>query len=124
MPTIARFTIDGPYQAGPMYRFLAKHAVYGVEVADETPAGWRYSRTLNLPGGQAVVTIEWDGAAFVATAHAQHTPDEALAIDGARRLLDLTADTASIDTVLATGPIAPLVAKTPGLRVPGAFDVS
>lgn len=124
VPTTARFAIDGPYQAGPMYRFLAKHAVYGVEVADETATGWRYSRTLNLPGGQAVVSIDWDSTEFNAAATAEEPEDEALALNGARRLLDLTADTARIDTVLATGPIAPLVARTPGLRVPGAFDVS
>lgn len=52
------------------------------------------------------------------------TPDELanLAVR-VRRLLDLDADPVAVDAVLATDhALRPLVAASPGVRVPGAFD--
>ncbi len=40
-----------------------------------------------------------------------------------RRVFDLSADPCAIDAHLATDPLlAPLIARRPGLRVPGAWD--
>ena len=49
--------------------------------------------------------------------------DVAPALSRMRRLLDLDADPVAIDTALARDPaLAALVARTPGVRVPGAVD--
>ena len=49
--------------------------------------------------------------------------DVAVAVRRCRDLLDLDADPAQVDAVLAGDPaLAPLVAARPGLRVPGAVD--
>lgn len=49
--------------------------------------------------------------------------DVAVAVARVRRLFDLDADPASVDAALSRDPVlAPLVASTPGIRVPGAVD--
>ncbi|WP_193509347.1 DNA-3-methyladenine glycosylase 2 family protein [Cryobacterium sp. BB736] len=119
-----------PFDAAGVFRFLAERAVDQVEVADLSKAGERvrYARTLTLPQGPAAVDI-------VAT-RIGHTgwrvrvglelaslADVAPAVARVRRLLDLDADPVAIDASLGADPaLASLVARTPGIRVPGAVD--
>jgi len=52
-----------------------------------------------------------------------HQRDLVAAVARLRRLLDLDADPAAVDTALGDRPeLAPLVAKRPGLRSPGTVD--
>lgn len=118
-----------PFDAPGVFRFLAVRAVAGVEVADlADPDRLRYARTLALPHGHAAVDV-------VATAvpglgwrvrvglELAAVADVAPAVARVRRMLDLDADPVAVDAALAADPaLAPLVARTPGIRVPGAVD--
>jgi AraC family transcriptional regulator, regulatory protein of adaptative response / DNA-3-methyladenine glycosylase II len=101
--------------------FLAMRAVPGVEevVADS------YRRVVAVAERVGVVSarIPPDGSAI------EVEIDEPLAsatepvLAGLRRLFDVDADPAAIDAALSADPrLRPLVAGTPGLRVPGAID--
>jgi AraC family transcriptional regulator, regulatory protein of adaptative response / DNA-3-methyladenine glycosylase II len=110
-----------PMAAGVLLDFLGYRAIAGVEAYD----GRIYRRTLRLPRGTAIVALEPDPAApFIsATFSLEDLRDLHAAIARCRRLLDLDADPAAIDAVLGADPLlGPLVARTPGIRVPGAVD--
>ncbi|WP_169164713.1 AlkA N-terminal domain-containing protein [Cellulomonas taurus] len=87
----------------------------------------RYARTLSLPHGPgaAEVTAERTPSGWRLRAVLELTSlaDVAVATTRIRRLLDLDADPVAIDAALSADPaLAPLVAATPGIRVPGAVD--
>ncbi|MGQ0575292.1 MAG: DNA-3-methyladenine glycosylase 2 family protein [Pseudonocardia sp.] len=64
-----------------------------------------------------------DGAHVVATLRLADPRDLGPAVHRLRRLLDLDADPFAVDAVLATDPVlAPSVAATPGIRLPGTVD--
>lgn len=89
-----------------------------------------YSRALRLPGGPAWFELMYGAEAGGPTAgrlrlRARLTePSDHEGLVGiARRLFDLDADPQAVDGALARHPeLAPLVARTPGIRVPGAVD--
>jgi AraC family transcriptional regulator of adaptative response / DNA-3-methyladenine glycosylase II len=111
---------------------LAFHAVPGVEVVDRC----RYGRTVSVDGCRGVVLVENAMAVVgagrtrrpVASAHVNVDLSASLLpvlmplLARLRHLLDLDAEPAAIDTHLAQGGLAALVAQRPGLRIPGAFD--
>jgi AraC family transcriptional regulator, regulatory protein of adaptative response / DNA-3-methyladenine glycosylase II len=98
-----------------LLRFLAARAVPGLEEATETS----YRRSLLLGNGSAIATLGKDRL-DVSVDDERDRPD---AIARCRRLLDLDADTARIDSELGRDPLlAPLVRRRPGLRVPRATD--
>ncbi|MFP3713765.1 AlkA N-terminal domain-containing protein [Puerhibacterium sp. TATVAM-FAB25] len=122
-----------PFDAPGVLGFLAARAVAGVEAAGTDDDGaLRYARTLALPHGPGACEVT------AAPAPGPGTPaswalrlrleltslaDVATAVARVRRLLDLDADPVAVDTALAADPaLAPLVAATPGTRVPGAVD--
>ncbi|HEY0218131.1 MAG TPA: AlkA N-terminal domain-containing protein, partial [Cellulomonas sp.] len=118
-----------PFDARGVLRFLAVRAVPGVETAhvpDDGPL--RYARTLTLPSGpgavEVVATPTGPGAwALRAELELTSLADVATAVSRLRRLLDLDADPVAVDAALAADPaLAPSVATTPGIRVPGAVD--
>lgn len=132
-----------PFDAAGVFRFLAARAVAGVETADVSdPDRLRYARTLALPGGPAAVEIvatradarraagarpraAAGDAVWRLTAHLElrTLADVAPAVARIRRMLDLDADPVAVDAALGTDPaLAQLVARTPGIRVPGAAD--
>lgn len=105
-----------------LYGHLVATAVPGVEE-------WRdgaYRRTLRLPGGPGVVTLPLPAASRVAaTVYLTDPADSAAAVAACRRILDLDADPAAVDAVLAADDaLAPLVAAAPGRRVPGCPDAA
>jgi AraC family transcriptional regulator of adaptative response / DNA-3-methyladenine glycosylase II len=112
----ARAPFDGP----GLLRFFADHAVPGLEEGD----GTAFERMLRLPGGAARVSIVLDGEAGVrCTAHLDAVGDLATLVARMRRLFDLDADSLAIDEALAADQVlAPLVARTPGIRLPGSVD--
>ncbi|MBC9935266.1 MULTISPECIES: DNA-3-methyladenine glycosylase 2 family protein [unclassified Leucobacter] len=118
-----------PFDAPGVFAFLAARAVAGVESADSgDPARLRYARTLALPHGPAACEViatqsragEWS---LRVRLELSDVADVAPAVARVRRLLDLDADPMAIDAALSADPVlAPLVARTPGIRVPGAVD--
>ncbi|WAP53192.1 hypothetical protein OL239_09155 [Arthrobacter sp. ATA002] len=118
-----------PFDAPGIFGFLAARAVHGVEAADLSCAGGlRYARTLTLPHGPAAARItatktaggQWRLRADLELASLS---DTAPALARVRRLLDLDADPLVIDAALAADPaLAPLVERTPGIRISGAVD--
>ncbi|SKC76125.1 AlkA N-terminal domain-containing protein [Krasilnikoviella flava] len=116
-----------PFDARGVVAFLAARAVDGVEVADLDGDDVRYARTLLLPhgpGAAEVVAGPGVGPGRVAVRlELASATDVSVAVARLRRLLDLDADPAAVDTALADDPaLAPLVARAPGLRVPGTVD--
>lgn len=116
-----------PFDARGLVAFLAARAVDGVEVAAIDGDEVRYARTLHLPhgpGAAEVVAGPGAGPGRVAVRLELASPaDVSVAVARLRRLLDLDADPTAVDTTLADDPaLAPLVARSPGLRLPGTVD--
>ena len=120
-----RLPFRSPLWPDSLFGHLAATAVPGVEE-------WRggaYRRTLRLPYGVGVVTLQPpDGQArpdFIACRLSLTAlRDLAPAVARCRRLLDLDADPVAVDARLAQDEaLAPYVAKAPGRRVPRTVDV-
>ena len=118
-----------PFDAPGVLAFLAVRAVPGVEVAAlDDPDRLRYARTLALPHGpgavEVVATRQRDGGWRLGLLlELTSLSDVGTAVARVRRLLDLDADPLAVDAALAADPaLAPLVAATPGVRVPGTVD--
>jgi AraC family transcriptional regulator, regulatory protein of adaptative response / DNA-3-methyladenine glycosylase II len=110
----------GPFDSGQLRSYLAARAIPGVERVE----GGVYRRALALPHGPGVVELDLsrpDTARFRLLAG--DSRDRAAAIGSCRRLLGIDADPAEARAALAGDPVlGPLVARRPGLRVPGALD--
>jgi AraC family transcriptional regulator, regulatory protein of adaptative response / DNA-3-methyladenine glycosylase II len=113
-----------PYDFGAMLDFLRARALPGIEQVDdssyarvfgsEDAPGWlRVSRSPGARGAHAL-RLELHGS----------RPTVLLAVvSQVRRLFDLDADPASIGAVLGIDRrLRPLLARWPGLRLPGAWD--
>ncbi|MEA2373301.1 MAG: AraC family transcriptional regulator [Solirubrobacteraceae bacterium] len=110
-----------PFAADRLFDFLAHRAVAGIESYD----GVTYRRSLRLPNGHGTVSLTpaTDGAAVDAVFLLDDLRDLTAAIARSRHLLNLDADPVAVDHLLGSDPLlGPLVAETPGLRVPGAVD--
>ncbi|MBV9748753.1 MAG: helix-turn-helix domain-containing protein [Acetobacteraceae bacterium] len=111
-----------PYDWNAIIGFLAARAIAGIERID---AASRYQRTVALDGAQGVVSVEPDGRGTGLRVHIRFPKvvSTATIVGRVRRVFDLSADPRAIGEHLATDPLlAPLVARRPGLRVPGAWD--
>lgn len=110
----------GPLDAEGLFAWMHARAVTGVEVA--TPSS--FARTLRLPGGPAWFALSVDESGRVRLrARLTRLRDLPALVARARRLFDLDADPIAVDAALARHPeLAPLVARVPGIRVPGAVD--
>ncbi len=110
-----------PFDDAYLLAFLAARAVPGVEEVSE---GF-YRRTAELGGSAGIVEARVDGGRGILALHLQGL-GPASALEATRRmgrLFDLDADPGTIATHLAADLLlAPLVARRPGLRVPGAWD--
>ena len=114
-----RLPVRPPFDGPGVMRILALKGVPGVEEGDATT----YRRALLLPHGEATVRLRDAGDHVAADLTLADPRDVVPAVARLRRLLDLDADSAAVDALLATDPLlAPLVAAWPGMRVPGAVD--
>jgi len=108
-----------PIDLDGVFAWMAARAVAGVEIAGTDD----FARTLRLPGGPAWFQVRRDGGELRLRARVSAMPDLPLVVTRVRRLFDLDTDPLAIDAALAAEPaLAPLVAATPGIRVPGVAD--
>ncbi len=109
-----------PYDWAAMLAFLRARAIAGLEVVSDDC----YSRTIAIDGAQGSVSVRRGGAnAFRAGIRVSKLAIVPNVIARLRRVLDLAADPLAISRHLSKDAVlAPLVAKRPGLRVPGAWD--
>lgn len=119
---VLRLPFRAPLHVPSLFGHLVATAVPGVEVWD----GSTLSLSLSLPRGPAIaeLTPPDPGARHVQVRlRLTDMADLAAAIRRCSRLLDLDADPVAVDEHLANDPaLAPLVAATPGVRLPGAVD--
>ncbi|WP_081900066.1 DNA-3-methyladenine glycosylase 2 family protein [Allokutzneria albata] len=114
-----RLPFRPPMDADGLLAFLAARAIPGVEHVE---AGV-YSRAIALPHGSATVRLEPAPTHVHCRLHLVDLRDLGAAVSRVRRLLDLDADPLAVDEVLsADASLRPLVAATPGIRVPGTMD--
>jgi len=110
-----------PYDWAAMLGYLRARAIDGVERVD----GERYTRSIAHDGAVGTVEIAHVAARDSLAVTIRFPSVRALPaiIARIRRVCDLGADVASIGAHLAKDRLlAPLIAKRPGLRVPGAWD--
>src|SRR5207244_4635946 len=80
-----------------------------------------YRRTLRLPRGAGIATLEPVDAHIRCTLQLESMADVTSAVRQCRRLLDLDADPHSVVEVLSRDrSLSPIVKKRPGLLAPGA----
>jgi len=109
----------GPIDLDGLFGWMAARAVPGVEEAD---AG-SYARTLALAGGPGWFRVRRQGAVLRLEARLHRLSDLPALVSRVRRLFDLDADPVAVDAALSAHPdLAPLVARVPGIRVPGTAD--
>ncbi|WP_405387595.1 helix-turn-helix domain-containing protein [Streptomyces sp. NBC_01102] len=120
-----RLAHRGPYAAREVFDLLAAETVARTEETLGVPGARTYRRTLRLPYGTGVVSVDEasPGPWLEARIDLTDLRDLTTAVQRLRRLLDLDADPYAVDEALGADPhLAPLVAATPGLRSPGAAD--
>ncbi|MYW07176.1 helix-turn-helix domain-containing protein, partial [Streptomyces sp. SID2563] len=120
-----RLAHRGPYAAGDVFDLLAAGPVARVEEITGEPGRRTYRRTLRLPYGTAVTSVDERSAGnwLDARIHLTDLRDLTTAVQRLRRLLDLDADPYAVDELLSADPaLAPDVAARPGVRSPGAAD--
>jgi AraC family transcriptional regulator, regulatory protein of adaptative response / DNA-3-methyladenine glycosylase II len=116
-------TLRLPYRAPldwkGMRDWLGTRAIPGIAVA----SGDSYRRTLRLPRGAGLVTLEPVDSHIRCSLRLEAMADLTSAVRQCRRLLDLDADPVSVVEVLAKDrQLSRIVRKRPGLRAPGAVD--
>jgi AraC family transcriptional regulator of adaptative response / DNA-3-methyladenine glycosylase II len=124
---VLRLRYRVPLAVDALRHYLARHLVAGVErlAADGT-----VTRTVPGPHGPATVAVRLPAAgadgpygAVDASLQLAELSDVAAVVRRVRRWLDLDADPGAVDAALQPDPLlGPLVARRPGLRVPGSVD--
>jgi AraC family transcriptional regulator of adaptative response / DNA-3-methyladenine glycosylase II len=117
----ARGTVRLPYRTpfdwAAIVRFLALRAAPGVEAIE----GDAYRRTVDLDEVRGVIEVRPEAGRPALILRADGFTAEV--VHRVRRLFDLDADSRRITRHLRRSAVlAPLVARAPGLRVPGAWD--
>ncbi|MFI0816014.1 AlkA N-terminal domain-containing protein [Streptomyces sp. NPDC021098] len=120
-----RLAYRGPYAAAEVFDYLGNRAIDGIEELTGERGGRVYRRTLRLPRGTGIAEVgeaPQDGW-LDCRLHLSDPRDLTTATQRMRRMFDLDADPYAVGERLATDPaLAPLVARRPGLRAPGAAD--
>ena len=121
--------LQHPFDAHGVFSFLEARAIAGVEAADLSQNDRLiYARTLMFPSGPGAIRLTARsqgpiGWVLKAELELPNLREQAAAIFRIRRLLDLDADSNTIDLFLSRDPaLAASILRTPGIRVPGAVD--
>lgn len=117
-----RIALDRPYPVASVLRWLAAHAIPGVEQCD--PAALRHRRSVRTPAGPAVIEVSFADAMSLEVTIEAAAPGDAGGVEAdVRRWLDIDAPVGRIEAHLSRFPLlAPMVAQHPGLRALGALD--
>jgi AraC family transcriptional regulator, regulatory protein of adaptative response / DNA-3-methyladenine glycosylase II len=118
---ILKLAFRHPYDWDQVRNFLAAHAVAGVERVDEHG----YSRTLRGDNGPAFIWVRrLKGEDALELRVRGAVPTTLFRIfSAARRVFDTSADPARTTLAFRSDPLlGSLVARRPGLRIPGAWD--
>lgn len=119
---VLRLGYRPPHDFEGMLAFLRDRALPGVEAVD----GQSYQRVFSLEGAPGWLRVSrWPGAADGLRLELREVaPQHMLGLVArVRRMFDLDAQPQAIASALATSPVlAPLVARYPGLRLPGGWD--
>ena len=118
---ILKLAFRPPYEFARVLAFLRARAIPGVERVDATG----YSRTVRTGNGDAIVRVAlMDGEHALQLQVTGAVPADLFELSfAARRVFDVSADPAQIVEAFRSDPIlGPLVACSPGLRIPGAWD--
>jgi AraC family transcriptional regulator of adaptative response / DNA-3-methyladenine glycosylase II len=115
-----RLPARGPFDGTGLLRFLADHAVPGLEGGDTAV----FERAVRLEHGSARIRVSLDETpGVVCEAEVDSVRDLSTLVARVRRLFDLDADSAAIDAALGADEVlAPLVGLRPGVRLPGSVD--
>ena len=114
-----RLPFRSPFEWPTLFAWLRARALPGVAEARDGV----YRRTLRLPRGAGIATLEPVDAHIRCTLQLESMADLTSAVRQCRRLLDLDADPLSVVEVLSRDrSLSPIVKKRPGLRAPGAVD--
>lgn len=112
---VLRLRTRPPYDSAAVLRWVAAHAIPGVEEV----VGGCYRRT--VPGG--LVSLCADRGDWVLRLDVDDTRSTGALARAARRLLDIDVDPAAVAGVLGTDPVlGPLLRARPGLRCVGAWE--
>lgn len=109
-----------PIDTDGLFAWMSARAIPGTELAGEQ----NFSRHLQLAGGPAWFELRrGDDGRIRLRVRLSRLGDLSPLVARARRLFDLDADPLAIDTALSShAELAPLVARVPGIRVPGTVD--
>jgi len=108
-----------PFAGDALLQFLAPRATPGVEVVD----GSIYRRTIHLDGESGCFQAALESSRLTLDIHIPKKRLFPEITSKVGRLFDLDADPVKIARRLTNDPrLAPLVAASPGLRLPGAWD--
>jgi AraC family transcriptional regulator of adaptative response / DNA-3-methyladenine glycosylase II len=119
-PTVAlKLAYREPFDAAYLLAFLGARAIPRVEAYHDGT----FRRSLRLDHGAGVVSLSPGEGHVAAVLVLEDLRDLTSAVNRCRRLLDLDADPVAVDGTLAMDPLLrPLVASSPGRRVPGTVD--
>ncbi|HEY3637155.1 MAG TPA: AlkA N-terminal domain-containing protein [Rhizomicrobium sp.] len=114
-----RLSYRPPYDWDSILGFFAERAIPGVERVERG----RYSRTIFVDGNIGSFEIAPGKNCLVATIRLPQLRALLPVVGRLRRMFDLDADVEAIGSHLARDAgLAPLIARRPGLRTPGAWD--
>jgi AraC family transcriptional regulator, regulatory protein of adaptative response / DNA-3-methyladenine glycosylase II len=119
-------TTEAPFDGAALFRYLAGHAVPGIEDGDTAS----YRRRVRLPGGGSSDTATTDielrlqgPTSVLCTTTLDDRSGLGPLLARIRRLLDLDTDSGEIDAHLGGDPaLASAIAASPGIRLPGSLD--
>jgi AraC family transcriptional regulator, regulatory protein of adaptative response / DNA-3-methyladenine glycosylase II len=116
---VLRLPYRPPFDAAGLLAHFASSALPGVEEVTASS----YARTLRLSHGSATVHLTPRDGHVECSLRLSDVRDLGSAVSRVRRLLDLDADPQAVDDFLGHDRVlGPLVAATPGIRVPGSVD--
>ena len=116
---VLRLPCRAPFDGDAVVEFLAARAVPGIEEV----VGTTYRRTLRLAHGAGVAELTPQPDHVRAVLRLDDLRDLTTAVQRCRRVFDLDADPQAVAEQLGADRIlGRLVAKTPGLRLPGTVD--
>ncbi|HEY2444858.1 MAG TPA: AlkA N-terminal domain-containing protein [Rhizomicrobium sp.] len=108
-----------PYDWDSILAFFAARAIPGVEIVERG----RYRRTIALDGATGSVEVAPGENCLIATIRLPRLRALLSVVGRLRRMFDLDADVDVIGAHLSgDAGLAPLIARRPGLRMPGAWD--